>query len=531
MSYDSSERSRESGAPAECYRFAISSSTSGSLPAWMDSTDTFVQIANRAAASTSWTGIPVIKAAPVGRIIILSLATHEVNPGSTPTGPSNNHLTITDSQGNTWTKLREYTANMLAGGDVVTSSIWACVVTTALTTSDTLAVTFAIAIPCRAIESRQFTTSILQPSISIVGGVDRLDEDSDPGLLSISGLQSQQYLFVRACAIHGTPGGADINLYTPTAGFTEFVVPHNNSTLQSEAADRQIGARGEFKIVSATGSSTNPSVDPATSPDTASVFIALKLAAVPGSSGSTIYRWTSGDTIVNLDVPGDGPMNYIPEPIERSQAEYTNEDVSGTITVAVSRFNPVGQMYIAFNPPSPVSLAIYRQHLGDTQFVLAFVGKVVAATFDGADVQLSCAPLTAIFKRNVPRLMFQRECNWALYGPGCTVNKDLFKDNGTLVTVDGRNLSAAVFATHADGWYTGGWIELDDGTKRYITKHVGDTITLQAPFIGLVAGATIHAFAGCDRTETTCDTKFNNLVNHEGFQRLPTRNPFELGMQ
>ena len=531
MTLDAFEKSRESGAPAECYRFAINTQSSVAPPKWADATDQFVQEFVRAAASTTWSGIIVDTKAPAGRIIILSLATHEVNPGTTPTGTSNNHLSITDSKGNTWVKLREYTANMFSGADIVTNSLWYCIVTTEITTTDTLTVTYAIAIPCSAIESHQFSSNIAAPSITLAGGTDRFDADSDPGSLTISSLNTGEYLFVRGTAIHATPGGGDVNVYNVSAGFMEFVTPHNNSTIQTEAADRQIGARGEFAIISGTNASSNPSVDGGTFPDSASVFVALRLTAAVGGVGSTIYRWTSGDSIVNLDIPGDGALNYVPEPIERSQAEFSNEDQAGTITVTVSRFNPIGQMFMAFNPPSPVSLSIYRQHLGDIQAVLIFVGKVVAATFDGSDVQLSCAPMTAIFKRNIPRLMYQRECNWALYGPGCTVNKELFKDAGVVTGISGRTVSADVFGTRADGWYKGGWAELGDGTKRYITAHVGTIITLQSPFFGLAAGATIFAFAGCDRSEATCLTKFNNLVNHLGFQRLPTRNPFELGMQ
>lgn len=256
------------------------SRTSGAVtPNWVDTAQTFVQVALRQVATTVWSGIAIVTAAPPGRIILLSLATHEVNPGSTPTGNSSNHLTITDTQGNTWVKLREYTANMLAAADVVTNSLWYCIVSTGLTTSDTLTATYAISIPCQAIESRQFTSGVATPAITIAGtAADRFDEDADPGTQTISGLTSGDYLFVRGIAIHGSPGGADINLYTVSSGFTAFITPHNNSTLQTESADRQIGARGEFLISTATGAITDPSVDAATFPDSGSTFLALKIA-------------------------------------------------------------------------------------------------------------------------------------------------------------------------------------------------------------------------------------------------------------
>lgn len=262
-----------------------SRSTGAATPTWVDTNQTFIQVALRQTASTTWSGIAIVTAAAAGRIILLSLATHEVNPGSTPTGNSSNHLTITDTKGNTWVKLREYTGNMLGAADVVTNSLWYCIVSTGLATSDTLTVTYAISIPCQAIESRQFTSGVANPAITLAGNAaDRNDADSDPGSQTISALTSGEYLFVRGIAIHGSPGGADVNLYNVTSGFTEFITPHNNSTIQTEGVDRLIGARGEFKITTGTGATSDPSVDAATFPDSASIFLALKIAGtVTGS--------------------------------------------------------------------------------------------------------------------------------------------------------------------------------------------------------------------------------------------------------
>jgi uncharacterized phage protein (TIGR02218 family) len=248
--------------------------------------------------------------------------------------------------------------------------------------------------------------------------------------------------------------------------------------------------------------------------------------------GATIYRYTSSDSIVSIDVAGDGLFDFLPEAIERDDINFNQEDHSGTITVGLGRFNPVAQLFMAYAPSSPCAVTIYRKHRfdPDNEIVVAFTGKIVAATFDGSLVQLVCAPLSAVLKRNIPRLMFQRACNWALYGPGCGVDKGAFRLTGTVGSVSGFNMTATVFGTMADGWLTGGWVELVDGSKRFIEDHVGTTITLQAPFFGLVGGETIYAFAGCDRSEATCLGKFNNLAKHSGFERIPLKNPFELGL-
>lgn len=248
--------------------------------------------------------------------------------------------------------------------------------------------------------------------------------------------------------------------------------------------------------------------------------------------GLTVYRYTSADSVVNAALGGDGAADFMPEAISRNDLNFNQEDHSGTITIGLGRFNPVAQMFMAYSPSGPAAVTIYRRHLydPDNEFVVAFTGKVVAAIFDGSLVQLTCAPLSAVLRRNIPRLMFQRACNWALYGAGCGVAKASFKITGTVGSASGFNLTATVFGTKPDGWLIGGWVELASGEKRFVENHVGTTVTLQSPFFGLVGGEAIDAYAGCDRSEATCLGKFNNLANHSGFERIPAKNPFDAGM-
>jgi uncharacterized phage protein (TIGR02218 family) len=248
------------------------------------------------------------------------------------------------------------------------------------------------------------------------------------------------------------------------------------------------------------------------------------------SMGSTVWRYTSADRRIYASVGGDGLQLYEPEPMERDESDYSQEDQSGTLQVLLSRFNPVAHLFMAQSPPQPVALTIYRLHYTDGATAVTFIGKVSSVVYEGPTAALRCSPLSAAMNRNIPRLLQQKHCNWALYGPGCGLNKESFKDTGTVASVSGFMVTADVFATRADGWFDTGWMELADGTRRYITAHVGNTVTLQDPFLSLPNGTAFSAFAGCLRTEAVCASKFSNLVNFLGFERIPSRNPYELGM-
>lgn len=240
--------------------------------------------------------------------------------------------------------------------------------------------------------------------------------------------------------------------------------------------------------------------------------------------GATTYRYTSADRNVSLAVVDSG--TYVPSVVSHDEQVYSQEDASENIAVKVPRTTPVAQLFVAYNPPGFVVLSIFRKHRADPEEITLFVGRVLSCTFDGPEATLTCAPISQVFRRRIPSLVIQPQCNWNLYGTGCGVDKLLFKDSGTVLAVSGAVVRAFVFGTRPAGWYNNGWLELASGERRYIVSHVGDAVTLQTSFPALAVGASVDAFAGCDRTEATCASKFANLVNHLGFPRVPTRNPY-----
>ena len=246
-------------------------------------------------------------------------------------------------------------------------------------------------------------------------------------------------------------------------------------------------------------------------------------------SGPSVYLTTSGDKKVQVTIEGS-LTTFEPRYARRSAIEEGREDSSGTIEVVLDRLDPVALLFRSYAPVEPVTIEVFRFHEGDTEIVEDFAGVVAAATFEGGRCTLSCKPEIAIFERKIPRTAYQKQCPWATYSAPCGISAADFRDMITLGTVDGTALTAAAFAAHADGWYEGGWIERANGEKRFITAHVGDTVSIQSPFTGLAAGEVVSAFAGDDHLEQTCRTKFNNIAHFWGFPRKPDRNPFENGV-
>lgn len=237
----------------------------------------------------------------------------------------------------------------------------------------------------------------------------------------------------------------------------------------------------------------------------------------------TFYRYTSSDAAATFV-----GQSFAPEAIVRTAMEFSQEDTAGNVMVSVPNTNAVAQLWVAYLPVAEVTLTIYRKHRGDPEVIVAFVGKVMSITFEGPEATMVCAPVRAMLQRKVPSMVFQSQCNHNLYGVGCGVLKASFKQSGTVLATSGNNVSATVFGANPDGWFNNGWMELASGSRRFIVAHVGASVELMNRFLpALAPGTAFDAYPGCDRTETICRTKFNNLPRHLGFPRIPTRNPYD----
>ena len=249
------------------------------------------------------------------------------------------------------------------------------------------------------------------------------------------------------------------------------------------------------------------------------------------SMGSQLWRFTAAD--VGYHVAADGDEAYQVERISRTELDYSQEDSAANVTVTVPRANPVAQLFGPYIPPTPVGLIIYRRHRTDPdgEEVALPPFKVLSASFEGGDAKLLCAPVSNVLKQVVPRLVQISTCNWAVFEPGCGLDREDFRTDVTLDDVAGVALTSTGFDALADGWFTRGYIEIASGPRtgerRFVIAHLGALVTLQNPFpADVVAGATVKAYPGCNGDRVDCVNKFNNLRNRMAWDEIPNRNPY-----
>jgi len=174
---------------------------------------------------------------------------------------------VTDTAGNVWTFLGEY-VNVTNANIMV--SAWGCVLTTQLTTSDTVTVTWGVNENDIAAAMWQFgigvgktfqlATGVTNPITNEVNGAVGFGSVTHSGLTNIS------RLFIRVL-------GKQVNsttVITASANFTSWTL-----NIRSRNNAQAAVARAEHRIVTATSSgASNPTM--AVSGNTAGLFIALE---------------------------------------------------------------------------------------------------------------------------------------------------------------------------------------------------------------------------------------------------------------
>jgi hypothetical protein len=250
--------------------------------------------------------------------------------------------------------------------------------------------------------------------------------------------------------------------------------------------------------------------------------------------GATTWYLASGDIAATID-----GHTYLPAQISREQIEYSGEEWSGNLEITLPKTHAIAVLLDGPAPLIPLTLTAFRKHRTDAAVVQFFgPAECVGTNYKGALATLTFAPVSRVLKRLVPSIVFQNQCPLALYGTRCGIDRDalsggtpLYNVTATLTAVSGKTLSAAAFATKGDGWFLNGYVELASLERRFIVGHVGTLITLMYAFApaAVAVDDEVLAYAGCDRTEATCNSKFDNLDRHLGYCRIPYRNPFEKG--
>ncbi len=245
------------------------------------------------------------------------------------------------------------------------------------------------------------------------------------------------------------------------------------------------------------------------------------------SLGERYWRYAAGDTSVNLDGVTYAALAIASEGYSSSGNPETDE-----MTVRLSAYADVTQIYVGTPPSEAVRLNIRTLHRGDTDAPVVWAGQVKSGRqVSTVEFAFTCNSILASLNRNGLRLSWGRGCPHALYDRSCRVNPDDFATSIEIASVVGNTIFSDELTAKPDGYFSGGFLSFAGPhgaiERRAINIHAGNAVTLLGASDGLSDEMVVTAYPGCDRVTATCEGKFNNLANYGGIPHLPTKSPFD----
>ena len=173
------------------------------------------------------------------------------------------------------------------------------------------------------------------------------------------------------------------------------------------------------------------------------------------------------------------------------------------------------------------TLELYRLFFTDplnpTGSMWVFSGRVSDSTVTRFEAQLQVNSDIELLNIQMPRNLYQPSCVHSVYDSGCGVSKNYVYSN---VNVGSTSRTINVSLGQADSWFDEGIIEftsgVNTGVKRTIKTHSGGVLTLALSLPNIPnAGDSFKLLAGCGRTMSLCQSKFDNLINFRGYPYIP----------
>lgn len=242
--------------------------------------------------------------------------------------------------------------------------------------------------------------------------------------------------------------------------------------------------------------------------------------------GDMNYFYTSHAEDVSIVYTVNGitrTETYFADYVDRESFKPATKGSAASLTVSVSKDNPVAMLYMGPPPETPISMSLIRLHRQDnTKYDQVFWGNVSQAAFENSECNLTIK-LENWMEKEVPKGKRQFTCNNVIFDDGCMLNKENYRVPFFIDQAAGTKVQSTTFSLYPDGYFTGGVIDHGENS-RMVAKHQGDSVWLRYPFPSTPRNdATI--VPGCDGLFETCAIKYQNHLNFFGFPYVPPANP------
>ena len=157
--------------------------------------------------------------------------------------------------------------------------------------------------------------------------------------------------------------------------------------------------------------------------------------------------------------------------------------------------------------------------------LVTFYGRIGDIDVDRTSATINVLSALELLNIQMPRNLYQSVCLNTVYDGACQAVKASFTVTGSVS--GGSSVSGFTTAlAQASGYFEQGVLTFTSGAnaglKRTVNTFSGGVFSFALPWpYAPLAGDTFSVFAGCDKTQTTCRTKFANEISFRGFNEIP----------
>lgn len=254
--------------------------------------------------------------------------------------------------------------------------------------------------------------------------------------------------------------------------------------------------------------------------------------------GQKQYAYTTGS---KQHLHTDG-LVYTPLPIKRSSITRTQDDNKSSLQVTVPGNSEVPLIFLNQLPQNHVMLRVFRTNdylleqyklassidgAVSSAYTSVFTGEVVQTRWNNTVAELTCAPVSALQRRQMLRMGYQAQCNNHVFDDLCTLKLTDWQETVTVTAIVNNGFTIVINSkSHPDDYYGAGLLSKNSSDFRTVTRVAGTSISLLSPFDGLKVGDQLELAKGCNGSASSCQS-FGNFDNFLGCLNIPTDNPFQ----
>lgn len=244
--------------------------------------------------------------------------------------------------------------------------------------------------------------------------------------------------------------------------------------------------------------------------------------------GGIAWLYTNADRVITV-----GTDSYTPAPIAHDKITDGGDTNQRSINITIPKTLPVVDNWRPYPPSDTVAITILTRHQGETDYLVDWIGRLMAPVFDDTKLTLTSEPSQTRNKNGGKSRIWQLGCDLVHYsqGPGlCNVVKADHALPATLTAAIGTTLTATAFGTLPSGRLAGGWLQWTrpDGTTdwRSIDSHTGTSVVVTYGATDFATALAVVAYPGCAGTYADC-TYYANTNNYGGELWIPGRDYYD----